>query len=340
MAIFVTGGTGFLGKHLVCALCRRGEDVHLLARKGSNLQGIEHQRVRIFYGDVTDTPTIREAIKGCKTVFHLASLVKSWTRDPTEFHRVNVEGLKNVMDCALAEGVTRFLYTSSFIAIGPSNGNPNTEENLHDPHHLHNEYERTKYLADQLANEYFAKKLPVITVYPCVIYGPGEVTEGNLVVRIILDYLGRKIPGILGDGSKMWNYVFVADAVNGHLLALEKGMVGQKYILGGENASMGAFFQMLEELSGTPAPRLRIPFWAAKLSARWDEFISPLLGKSPKHTPAVIEIYKHDWAYSSAKAERELGYTHIPLREGLRNTLEWIENTNRTNRKPQNPKHE
>ena len=235
MSIFVTGGTGFLGKQLIKELSCLDEDVHLLVRNNSNLKEIVNKRLKIFPGDVTNIRTIREAIKGCKTIFHMASLVKAWVSNPAEFYQVNVEGFKNVMECALEEDVTKFIYTSSFMAIGPSNGKINTEETQHNPDHLHNHYERTKYIADKLIPEYLNKGLPVITMYPCVIFGPGKITEGNLVVRIILDFLEQKIPGILGDGSKLWNYVFVTVVVKGHLLAMEKGKVGQKYILGGEN---------------------------------------------------------------------------------------------------------
>lgn len=324
MAIFVTGGTGFLGKHVINALNSSCEDIHLFIRKTSNITETENKRVKIFYGDVTDIGTIREAIKGCKTVFHMASLVKAWVRNPAAFYQINVEGLKHVMDCALEAGVTKFVYTSSFMAIGPSCGKANTEETIHDPDHLHNQYERTKYLADQLISGYLNKGLPVITVYPGVIYGPGEITEGNLVVRIIIDYLEGKIPGILGDGSKVWNYVFVTDAVKGHLLAMEKGKAGQKYILGGENASMEQFFRLLEELTGVKRPGSYIPFSIAKLTAWCEVLLASLTGGSPKHIPSTIEIYKHDWAYSSKKAESELGYTHIPLKEGLERTLAWL----------------
>ncbi|MBI2471257.1 MAG: SDR family oxidoreductase [Planctomycetes bacterium] len=327
MSIFVTGGTGFLGKQLIKEFGHFDKDIHLLARKNGNVKDIDNKRLKIFQGDVTDIRTIREAIKGCKTVFHMASLVKAWVRNPADFYKVNVEGLKNVMECALEENVTKFIYTSSFMAIGPSNGSLNTEETLHDPGHLHNYYERTKYIADQLIPEYANKGLPVITVFPCVIYGPGEITEGNLVVRIILDFLEQKIPGILGDGSKLWNYAFITDVVKGHLLAMEKGRVGQKYILGGENVSMENFFKLLEALSGTKAPKRHIPFWVAKMSARCDELIARISGKTPKHTPSTIEIYKHDWTFSSEKAEQELGYTHIPLKEGLERTLDWIYKT-------------
>ena len=328
MSIFVTGGTGFLGKNLVKELSYSSEDIHLLVRENSNLRDLDNKRFKIFPGDVTNVHTVKNAIKGCKTVFHLASLVKAWVSNPLEYYQVNVKGFKNVMECAVEEDVTKFVYTSSFVALGPSNGKSNTEEIFHDPNHLHNHYERTKYIADQLIPEYLDKGLPLITVYPCVIYGPGEITEGNLVVRIILDFLERKIPGILGDGSKLWNYVFITDVVKGHLLAWERGKVGQKYILGGENASMEAFFKLLEELTGLNGPKRHIPFWVAKISARWEEYLASLLGKIPKHLPSTIEIYKHDWAYSSEKTERELGYTRIPLKEGLERTLDWIYNKN------------
>jgi farnesol dehydrogenase len=324
MSIFVTGGTGFLGRHLVKELSYLNEDIHLLVREKNNLRDIDNKRFKIFAGDVTNVQTIKDAIKGCKTVFHLASLVKEWVSNPSEYYQVNVKGFKNVMECAMEEDVTKFVYTSSFMALGPSNGKNNTEETIHDPNHFHNHYERTKHTAAQLIPEYLDKGLPVIAVYPCVIYGPGEITEGNLVVRIILNFLERKIPGVLGDGSKLWNYVFVTDVVRGHLLALEKGRIGQKYILGGENASMAVFFKLLEELTGLNGPKRHIPFWIAKTFAWWEESLASLLGKIPKHLPSTIEIYKHDWAYSSEKAERELGYTHIPLREGLKHTLDWI----------------
>lgn len=327
MPIFVTGGTGFLGKQLVKELGRFSEDIHLLVRENSNLKDIDNKRFKIFSGDVTNVHTIKHAMKGCKTVFHMASLVKTWVSNPLEYYQVNVKGFQNVMECAIEEGVTKFVYTSSFMALGPSSEKSNTEETLHDPTHLHNHYERTKYIADQLIPEYLEKGLPVITVYPCVIYGPGEITEGNLVVRIILDFLDRRIPGILGDGSKLWNYAFITDVVKGHLLAWERGKVGQKYILGGENVSMEAFFELLEELTGLNRPRRHIPFWVAKLSARWEESLASLLGKIPKHLPSTIEIYKHDWAYSSEKSERELGYTYIPLKDGLKRTLDWIYKT-------------
>jgi len=332
MSIFVTGGTGFLGKQLIKELNRLDEDVHLLVRNNSNVKEIDNKRLKIFPGDVTNIRTIREAINGCKTVFHMASLVKAWVRNPAEFYQVNVEGLKNVMECVLEEDVTKFIYTSSFMAIGPSNGKINTEETQHNPDHLHNHYERTKYIADKLIPEYLNKGLPVITMYPCVIFGPGEITEGNLVVRIILDFLEQKIPGILGDGSKLWNYAFITDVVKGHLLAMEKGKVGQKYILGGENVSMENFFKLLEALSGVKAPKRHVPFWIAKMSARYDELIARISKKTPKHTTSTMEIYKHDWAFSSEKAEQELGYTHIPLKEGLERTLDWIYKTLGSNR--------
>src|SRR3989304_10390849 len=136
MPIFVTGGTGFLGKQLVKELSYLDEDVHLLVRKNSNVKEIDNKRLKIFPGDVTNIRTIREAIKGCKTVFHMASLVKAWTRNPAEFYRVNVEGLKNVMECALEEGIAKFIYTSSFMAIGPSNGKLNAEERRDGPAHF------------------------------------------------------------------------------------------------------------------------------------------------------------------------------------------------------------
>ncbi|MDI6784371.1 MAG: SDR family oxidoreductase [bacterium] len=334
--ILVTGATGFLGKNLVIELRNRGEPVRALVRptslkrrrvssnKEDTFLALKELGVELVYGDITDETAVLKAMDGCQTVFHTAALVKTWVRDRLEYDRVNVAGLGNILNSAKKANIQKVIYTSSFIALGPTDGTIADENYSLTPRTFHNDYERTKYLADQLARKYANDGFPLVILYPGVIYGPGELTQGNIVVNLIQQYLKRKLPGLLGDGSKQWNYGYIDNVVNGHILALEKALPGARYILGGENASMQTFIALLEELSGVPAPKWHIPYWLAELVAIGEELAAYLFNREPKNTRGTIEIYKHDWTYTSAKAERELGYSHISLREGLSRTLEWL----------------
>jgi farnesol dehydrogenase len=324
--ILVTGATGFLGKNLVIELRKRNYPVRALVRqsKGEVCLTLQELGVELAYGDITDESSVFKAMDGCQYVFHTAALVKTWVRDRLQFDRVNVEGLGNILDCAKKTKIEKVIYTSSFIALGPTDGVVADENYVLAPRTFHNDYERTKYLADQLARKYANEGYPLVILYPGVIYGPGELTAGNIVVNLIRQYLNRKLPGLLGDGSKHWNYGYIDDVVTGHILALEKALPGSRYILGGENASIQSFINLLEELSSVPAPKWYIPFWLAKTTSAGEELLAYLFNRSPQNTRGTIEIYKHDWTYTSAKAEQELGYSHLSLREGLSRTLEWL----------------
>lgn len=326
----VTGGTGFLGKNLVKALAAKGENLKVLARKTSDISGLDTLGVEIVHGDITDFESVKRAMLGCERVYHAAALVKSWVRDKSEYDRINVEGLKNVLQSARELNVDKVVYTSTFMALGPSGDRIVDESTERDPSHVHNDYERTKTVADALTAELF-KEVPLIKVYPGVIYGPGELTAGNIIVTMINDFLTdrfflfKKVPGILGDGKKVWNYVFVDDVVNGHILAMEKGKPGDRFILGGENKDLNELFHLLSELTGLKPPTLHLPYWSGKISAAFEELLAVTTGREPFLTRAVVDIWKHHWAMSSKKAADELGYTSRPLRDGLKTTLDWID---------------
>jgi NAD+-dependent farnesol dehydrogenase len=328
--ILVTGATGFLGKNLVIELRNRNYPVRALVRDLNRAKSLADLGIELVTGDITDKRSVLKVMEGCQYVFHTAALVKTWIRDRLQFDRVNVEGLGNILECAKQTKVKKVIYTSSFMALGPTDGTIADEDYI-SPHQLiakdtifHNDYERTKYLADQLARRYSNEGVAQVILYPGVIYGPGELTQGNIVVHLIQQYLHRKLPGLLGDGVKQWNYVYVDDVVNGQILALEKALPGSRYILGGENASMQTFVNLLQELSGVPAPKWHIPFWLATLVAMGEELAAYLFNRIPQNTRGTVAVYKHDWTYTSAKAEQELGYTHISLREGLAKTLAWL----------------
>jgi len=319
--VLLTGATGFLGKHVARALAGAGHELRLLARERSNLEGLPPGEV--VRGDVTDRESLRRAVDGCGAVCHLAALVKTWVPDRSRFDAVNVQGFRQVLETAHAAGA-RLVYTSSFIAIGPAGPEPADESRLHPGDRYRNDYERTKAQADGLARAAAAAGQDIVLLYPGVIYGPGELTEGNIVVKLVLDLAHGRLPAILGPGDRLWSYAFVDDVAEGHRAALERGRAGERYFLAGDNVDMNGFFATLQEASGLRPPRWHLPYAAASLMGRAMLAWAELTGHPPQLTHREVAVFREHWAYSSAKAERELGYRSRPLREGLRQTVDWL----------------
>ncbi len=321
MKALLTGGTGFLGKNVARALVARGHEVRLLAREGSNLAGLPAGE--IVRGDVCDAASLRRAAEGCQAILHMAALVKMWVPEREVFDRVNVEGLRAALAASEAVGA-RLVYTSSFMAIGPTGAQPADESQIHPGHSFRNDYERTKAHADVVAREAAAAGRDVVLLYPGVVYGPGDRTAGNIVVNMIADHLRGRFPGIIGPGDRLWSYAFVEDVAAGHVDALEKGRAGERYLLAGENVSMNDFFRLLAEVSGVPAPRLHIPYAAAGALGWMLYAWAELTGLEPLLTHEVVGVFREHWSYTSAKAQRDLGYRTTSLRDGLRRTLDWL----------------
>jgi len=321
MRVLLTGGTGFLGKNVARHLVKAGHDLRLLARPASDLEGLP--KAEIVRGDVTDLESFRRAALGCDAVCHMAAVVKMWLADRTPFDAVNIGGIGNALSVARETGV-RLVYTSSFIAIGPTGAAPVDETRVHPGDRYRNDYERTKARADVLAREAAAAGQDVVMLYPGVVYGPGAMTDGNLVVKMVADHMAGKFPGIIGPGDRLWSYAFVEDVAAGHVAALERGRKGERYFLCGENVDMNGFFDSLARVASVPPPRLHIPYAAATLLGLsllgWAE----LTGHPPLLTHQVVGVFREHWAYTSAKAERELGYRPTPLDEGLRQTVAWL----------------
>lgn len=323
MKVFLTGGTGFLGKRIARRLAEAGHEVRALARPSRAPRRMP-QGVVTVEGDVTDPDSLMRGASGCEAILHAAGLVKMWVPDRRDFDRINVGGLTNVLETGRRLGVRRILYTSSFIALGPTDGQVGDESWVHAPGGHHNDYERTKAEADRVARRAAAEGAPLVIVYPGVVYGAGELTEGSLMTRTIRDFMARRVPGYLGSGEQRICYAFIDDVLEGHMLALEKGQPGRGYILGGPNASYLELYATLERLTGVPAPTRHLPFWTMGMVGRVMRWRARLTGAEPLITDEVIAIYRHDWAYSSDRAIRELGYRITPLEEGLRRTIEWL----------------
>jgi len=329
MKILVTGGTGFLGRSIVSELAPR-HSLRLLVRRGSSRErfpaGIEFAE-----GDVTDRASLGRAIAGCDAVLHAAALVKILA-PREEFDRINVGGLENVLAAVEEAGVGRVLYVSSFIALGPTESAPGgvLDESAEPRDRTWiNDYERTKTLSDRLARRAIAAGLPLAVVYPGVIYGPGELTEGNIVVRHILDLVHGRLPALIGLPTRRWNYAYVEDVARGVALALEKPP--GRYVLGGENVTLGEFYATVGRLTGAKIPSLRMPDALAKAAGAVQKAWARLRGTTPQLTPDLVEIYRHDWAYDSSRAESELGYHGRSFAEGLAATIPWLKESGKWN---------
>jgi farnesol dehydrogenase len=320
--ILLTGATGYLGSQVARQLTARGESFRVLVRDPSRLGFIPATaRCEVVIGDLGDPGALRRATQGARAVIHTAALVRMWVRDRREFRRVNVQGLQSLLQIAANSGVERVIYTSSFIALGPSS-DADAGEGLEHRGPYSNEYEETKARSlDWLRKEGF-EKFPVVALMPGVIYGPGPGTEGNLVGGMVAQYLAGTFPGLLGSGEQRWSFAYNDDVAAAHLVALERGKPGEEYVLGGDNRSLNDFFRVLAAQTGVQRKVRHLPFWAGKLAGALEVARAELFGRPPQLTPGVVEIFKHDWVYSSAKAERELGYRVTPLEDGLKKTLE------------------
>ncbi len=320
MKVLVTGATGYLGSHVASALAAAGHTVLALARPGS--EGRVPPGCRAVPGDVLETGSVRRALAGCDALVHLAALVRNWVRDPRQFDRINVEAVAATLRAAEEAGVGRIVYTSTIAALGPTDGRVRDESAERTDFRFHTNYERSKSIAERMVREKAAAGLPVVIVYPGVIYGPGTETAGNLVGRLVRAHVEGRLKTRLGRGDLRICYAYVGDVARGHLLALERGAAGRGYILGGENLTLDQFFAVLEELTGAAAPRWSVPYWIGEGAGRVLRAVAWATGVPPAITDGVVATFRHEWAYSSVRAARELGYATTPFREGLRLTLE------------------
>jgi len=323
--IFVTGATGFIGTKLVNALLAKGHSVHALSRAASNREGLMHERVRLVQGDLLDRDSLRKGMEGCSQVFHLAAYAKNWSRDPSVFFRQNVDGMTNVLDAARDAGIKRVVFTSTIVVFGPRPAGVIGDESMPriTPKYF-TEYEESKAVAERKALEYVKKGHPIVIVNPTRVYGPGKLTEGNSVSLMIDMYDRGKVPVLLNNGVNVGNYVLVDDLVRGHILAMERGKIGERYILGGENASLKRIFELVDEASGKKHFQFSLPPSIAMLYGSLEKKRAEWLRMYPQITPGWVETFLQDWAYTCAKAERELGYTITPLKDGIRLTYDWL----------------
>ena len=322
--ILVTGGTGFIGVHLVKRLNELGHKLKLLVRETSDTSCFEGlDNIEYVIGDVTDIDSIYKGAENVDCIYHLAGYVKIWAKDRNIYERINVDGAENAAKVALDKDIPMY-YVSSFGAIGPNkDGNMCDEETQHDDF-FHFEYEKTKFLGTEVVKDYMAKGLKAVIFYPGFIYGPGDF---NIYGEMMFDIVAGQFLGCPGKGDSLFCMAYIDDVVDGMVKALGRDdLIGEDFFLGGENIEIGKYLDLAAEVAGTKKPR-HFPMSAAILYA------NVLTAKAnfgkPKRVPYITKPMlvgmKVNWAYSSQKAIDKLGYKITPLREGLETTVKWYQ---------------
>jgi dihydroflavonol-4-reductase len=323
MNVFLTGATGFVGGNLLRQLADSGARVKALAQKGGdrrNLVGVDFDLVE---GSVTDETVMARAMQGCDWVFHVAARYSLLRRDRAEIYASNVDGTRSVLRAAKMAGVKRIVHTSSVAAIGVPPENAVADEALQTTLvQLVSDYKKSKFLAEALARDAAKDGLPVVIVNPSTPVGPYDVKPtptGDIVLR----FLRRRMPAYVRTGL---NLIDVRDVAQGHILAAERGAVGERYILGNRNVSLKEMLDILARLTGLPAPTRALPHWLPIAVGAVDEFVlSPLLRRPPTVAFDSARMAKHPMYYDSGKAVARLGLPQTPIETALKDAVEWFQ---------------
>lgn len=316
-ATLITGASGFLGWHVASRLASRGHRVRALVRATSKLRELD---VEPIVGDLRDRDSLARAVQGCSVVFHVAADYRLWAKDQSELYRSNVDGTRNLLECAQQAGVERFVYTSTVGCIGIPEGGIGTEDLPVTLESMVGTYKRSKFLAELVALEFAGGGFPVVIVNPTAPVGDHDF-KPTPTGKIIVDFLKRAMPAFVDTGL---NVVDAGDVAEGHLLALEHGKPGERYILGGENLTLEQIFKRLEEISGVPAPKWRIPYFVAYASGVVSTGLAGITGKEPLAPLDGVRMSKKKMFVSSAKAIRELGLNPGPANFALKKAVNWF----------------
>ena len=317
----VTGGTGFVGAHVVRALLARGRSVRCLVRSSSRRANLEGLPVEIAVGDVTDPASVASAMAGIETVYHCAADYRLYAKDPRALWESNVAGTENVLAAASQAGVARVVHTSTVGALGrAADGSPATETTPVPPRAMIGHYKRSKYKAEQVAQKWAEQGLDVVIVNPSTPVGELDV-KPTPTGQMIVDFVNRRMPAYVDTGL---NIVDVRDVAEGHILAAERGRRGEKYILGNRNMTLKEILDTLSRLTGLPSPRLRLPHWVPLAAAAADTFAARLTGRVPRVPLEGVRMARHRMFFDASKAVGELGLPQTPVEDALSRAVAWF----------------
>ena len=323
MKIFITGASGFIGNKLAWRLAEEGHEINALVRNKAAAQELQHPRIKVFAGDITSPQTVEPAIENCEQVYHIAGFAKLWAKNPAVFYDVNVWGTETILKLSLKYGVKKLVYTSSAAVFGPSLKNPIIEN---DPRvtAYKNNYDLSKYMAEALVRDYSQKGLFSVIVNPSRVYGPGLETHSNTITRMVRRALAGKFVLMPGIRNVIGNYAFIDDVVSGHIQAMRSGLSGERYILGGENVSYQDVINIVKQEIRN-AKIIPLPIAAVKGWGYVELLKNRITGNDPLFTPEAVGRYLQNAALSCQKAKMQLGYHITGFREGLQQTISYLQ---------------
>jgi dihydroflavonol-4-reductase len=317
----VTGGTGFVGSHVVRALLAKDRPVRCLVRTESRRDNLEGLPVEIVVGDLTDPASLARALSGVETLYHVAADYRLWARDPRELYRANAGGTESILAAAAAAGVAKVVYTSSVAALGLNDdGSPGDETTPVARDRIIGHYKKSKYDAERVAQAWAARGLPVVIVNPSTPIGECDI-KPTPTGQMIVDFLNRKVPAYVDTGL---NLVDVQDVAAGHLAAAEKGRSGERYILGNRNMTLKEILDVLARLAGLPAPKVRLPHWIPLSVAAVTTGVARVTGRAPRISLESVRMSTHRMFFDAGKAVRELGLPQTPVEEPLARAVAWF----------------
>jgi dihydroflavonol-4-reductase len=322
MTTLVTGATGFVGSHVARLLLEQGNAVRVLVRPASDLRAVHGLAVERVAGDLRDAASLAAALRGVRRVFHVAADYRLWSRRPQEFYESNVGGTRNLLAAAAAVGCERFVYTSTVATMAVERPGPLPDEGTQSElQEMVGHYKRSKWLAEQEALAAAARGLPVVIVNPTAPVGAGD-WKPTPTGRMILDFLTGRMPAYVDTGL---NVVGAEECAAGHLLAAEKGAVGQRYILGGRNMLLREILAVLAGITGVPAPRLRLPHAVAFAAGCADTLLARLTGRAPRIPLEGVRMARHKMFVDTSRAPRDLGFAPGTPEAALERAVRWYQ---------------
>jgi dihydroflavonol-4-reductase len=322
MKVLITGSSGFIGAAVTRAVVAKGDEVRVLVRPTSNRSNLDGLPVETVEGDLQDSKSLKKALTGCQGVYHVAAHYALWAPDPTTFYKVNVEGTKHLFHAAEEVGVERIVYTSTIGAIGlPDHGGLGREELFPSDNQLSGDYKRSKFLAEQEVLKMAQQGLPVIIVNPTAPVGERDV-KPTPTGQIIVDFMKGRMFAYIETGM---NLIDVDDVAMGHVRAMERGRIGERYILGNQNLMFRDICQILSQLTGVPAPRLRLPWRLIVPLAYVNTWIANLVThKTPRIPLEGVRMAKYRMHYDCTKARKELDLPQTPVETALKKAVQWF----------------
>ncbi len=319
---FLTGGTGFVGANLARLLIEKGFHVRALARKGSNRKNLEGLPVEIVEGGLSDEAALKAGCSGARFAFHCAADYRLWVQNPEAMYESNVQGTVHVVEAALRAGCEKIVHCSSVAVVKPRPDRRPADETSEyaSESEIVSHYKKSKYLAEKEALKLAQKGAPVVVVNPAAPIGDHDV-KPTPTGKIVVDFLNGRIPSYIETGL---NVVFARDVALGHLLAAEKGRIGERYILGGENITFKAMLEILADISGLPGPQFKTPYSVAYVFAALDSARAKLMGGEPLAPLDAVKMAKYYMWYDSTKAQKEWGYHPVSAHEALKSAVNWF----------------